>query len=183
VSYISGAGVVKIRESSDFGQTFADRMTFDAGYNFQRISTLEAPWMATPADTKVYAMTDDFTFKSSDRYGTVTEVHTDGIGRAVHRKRCMIAHVDNSLLMAAVISAAGGDELRTSDDAGDTWDLQSTSDAGAFNNLGGWPYDSNIIFVSGDYNLYFSQDRGATWVMREWSGWSGGLWVEPTWLP
>jgi len=70
-----------------------------------------------------------------------------------------------------------------SDDAGANWTLQyDLPGPWVGYSIGGWPYDSDILFMNCNDRLLYSDDRGATWSQKQWSGYSGGIWTIPVWL-
>jgi hypothetical protein len=69
----------------------------------------------------------------------------------------------------------------SSDDAGDIWTHRAEITT-PLHAIGGWPHDENILFITGASVLLYSEDRGATWVQKQWSGYADGIWTVPIWV-
>jgi hypothetical protein len=91
---MSGSGVVTLRKSADFGQSFSNAGMLASDYNWFRPVGLDAPWYWTP-DDGLLLLTHGHLHRSTDQGGSFSLKLSQGQGPANMLKRPLTAYVTN----------------------------------------------------------------------------------------
>ena len=191
------AGKAALKRSDNYGATFNTVYTWPDG---QQPTGLWMPWLDNPTEEKLYvsrplnsAGTAGRIYRSENGGASMIDVSPIydstiwGVGdRNSYITRPIHLFAANPSLPAAFIGSKdnGPWHFFVSDvepDSGADWQYRSTFPRAAFN-IGGWPFDPDIYFVSGDEKLWYSTDGGFTWVEKQWVGYNKGVWAVPIWI-
>jgi hypothetical protein len=191
------AGKAALKRSDNFGATFNTVYVWGDG---QQPTGMWMPWLDNPDELKLYvgrprnvAGIAGYIYRSANGGTTMIDVsptYNSIIWGPGDRNRFITRPIHlfaaNPSLPAAFIGSKddGTSHFFVSDvepASGADWEYRSTFPAAAYN-IGGWPFDSNIYFVSGFEHLWYSTDGGFTWVDKGWTGYNHGVWAVPIWI-
>jgi len=188
----------KLRVGADYGGTFPTSITI-TGSGYQP-HWMMVPWWDNASDLNIWtaggsgASHDGWMRYSDDGGGSWANRspsyggYTWGGGyRHQDIRRPLLSFVtDPSRLVVAAYQSQdkrGTTDPRcfVSEDTGQTWTHRKQFASKVFE-LGGWPYDQDVIISTAEDNIEYSDDFGVTWSYKSWVGYSDGLCTIPVWL-
>jgi hypothetical protein len=202
-AYGAGASQSHVTISRDYGNSFTPDLTW--GFNdFHPPAMVYVTYENNASENIWYVMggedstTDAWIVRTDDGgtyYEDISPFYDDGGGLLKYgggqsnrySRRYIYDYTKDSNKLAAIMwpstqkHGARNQQVFISDDGGDNWTRQSELGSRA-NGIGGWPYDENILFITGSASLRYSDDRGATWSNKHWVGYSEGVWTVPIWI-
>ena len=199
VGYANQSGDPAFERSDDYGGTFPYHYDFVGGGSYQPTGAW-MPWLDNADESKMYigravhtGIAQGAIYVSSNKGATLTDVsplydgYTQGPGaRGTRIMRPLHIFTNATSLPVAMLASGNQVPYRLFVSAvfptvGADWEYRYTFSEKAYN-IGGWPFDEDIYFVSGQTKLWYSADGGLTFAEKQWSGYSEGVWCVPIWL-
>lgn len=202
-SHSEGASLPHVTISRNYGTSFTPDLTYTFS-DYHAPSYVHVPYHGNQAENTWFVfggedLSQDAWIKRTtdggDTYDDITPIYDDGGGplpygggeRNVDFRRLMYDHTQDGQKLAIVAAVSsekhGGhdQQLFVSDDNGDNW-TRVRAFAPDINGIGGWPYDPDILFFTGQAKLYYSSDGGVTIAEKQWAGYTEGIWTVPIWV-